>query len=160
MCINTKYTLGLSLDISYTSVYDIIYQVYCKIQEYMTVYTRFTVVLKRLCRYILMTCKYILVYTIPEHCDVHCDDVHCDVAVPSYTVKSHHNTVKLPSYTPSSLYVPGMTTFILSIRGYMTVYASICGYKTFLQNVHESRIRTLNLMHTPRRLSRPLDHEC
>ncbi len=38
--------------------------------EYMTGYTRFTLVYKRLCRYILMTCKDILVYTIPEHCDV------------------------------------------------------------------------------------------
>ncbi len=48
-----------------------------RIQEYMTVYTRLTVVLKRLCRYILMTCKSIPVYKIQEHCDVH-----CDVAVP------------------------------------------------------------------------------
>jgi hypothetical protein len=73
LSIYTKYTLGLPLNISYTSVYDIIYQVYGRIQEYMTVYTRFTVELKRLCSYILMTCKYIPVYTIPEHCYVHCN---------------------------------------------------------------------------------------
>ncbi len=59
--IYTKYTLGLMINISYTSVYNIIYQVYDRMQEYMTVYTRFMVVLKRLCRYILMTSKYILV---------------------------------------------------------------------------------------------------
>ncbi len=88
MCMSTKYSLGLPLNISYTSVYDIIYQVYYRIQEYMTAYTRFTVVLKRLCRYILMTCKYILVYTLPEHCYVH-----CNVTVPwtlLFPVNCHH----------------------------------------------------------------------
>ncbi len=109
MCINTKYTLGLPLNISYTSVYDIIYQVYDRIQEYMTVYTRFTVLLNCLCRYILMTCKYILVpstatSTVTAQC---CNSRE----LPSYTVNSHHI-----QWTPIIyLYVPGMTADILSI---------------------------------------------
>jgi hypothetical protein len=110
MFIYTKYTLGLPLNISFTSVYAIIYQVHGRIQEYMTVYTRFTVVYKRLCRYILMTCKYILVHTIPEH---------CDVGQPIGRPKSTATYPSYSTYTLTSLYIPGMTTLILSICKYM-----------------------------------------
>jgi hypothetical protein len=67
ICIYSKYILGFILNTWNTRVYDSVYQVYGSIQAYMPVYTRFTVVYKRLCRYILMTCKYILVYTIPSN---------------------------------------------------------------------------------------------
>jgi hypothetical protein len=45
--------------------------------------------------------------------------------LPSYTVNSHHNTVKLPSYTISSLYMLGMAMLILSICKYMKLYVVI-----------------------------------
>jgi hypothetical protein len=77
-----------------------------RVQEYITVYTRFTAVFKRLCRYILMTC------TATSTATSQCREPR---ELPSYTVNSHHNTVKLPSYTVSSLNIPGMAMLILSI---------------------------------------------
>ncbi len=92
--------------------------------------------------------------------------------LPSYTVNSHHNTEKLPSYTLSTLYIPGMNTLILSIYMCIPSYDGICKYipsydgiceymrvQNILTKCHNFGIRTVNLMHTAR-LSRPLDHEC
>ena len=54
--------------------------------------------------------------------------------LPSYTVNSHHNTEKLPSYTLSTVYIPGMTTLILSIYRCIPSYDGICEYMR-VQNI-------------------------
>ncbi len=89
-----------------------------------------------------MTSKYILVYTIPvpvfdyyalQYCKHKRDNMKFVITrqatspreLQSYTVNSHHNTEKLPSYTLSTLYIPGMTTLILSIYRCILSYDGI-----------------------------------
>ncbi len=92
-----------------------------------------------------MTSKYILVYTIAVPVfDYYALQATSLCELPSYTVNSHHNTVKLPSYTLPSLHIPGMTTLILSIYRcipsydgiyfYIPSYDGICEYMR-VQNI-------------------------
>ena len=126
----TKYTLVWHHIISYTSVYAIIYQVYGRIQEYMTGYKRFMVEYKSIWQDMPGLRWYISV-----HGFTHCDSRHRSAWIlffprehPSYTVNSHHNTAKLPSYTLSSLYIPDMPTLILSIYQCIPSYDGMWKY--------------------------------
>ena len=73
-----------------------------------------------------MTSKYILVfdYYALQYCK-HKRQATSPSELPSYTVNSPHNTEKLPSYTLSTLYIPGMNTLILSIYRCIPSYDGI-----------------------------------
>ena len=82
-----------------------------------------------------MTSKYILVfdYYALQYCK-HKRQATSPRELPSYTVNSHHNTKKLPSYTLSTVYIPGITTLILSIYRCIPSYDGICEYMR-VQNI-------------------------